>query len=224
MFQGYSNETFEFFMAIRFNNNRAFFQENRDWYLRAVREPSLALAQDLNALIEEIDPDMERRPHRALSRINRDVRFSKDKSPYRDHVWMAFRRPSADRGGMPGLYFQLEAEGGEYGMGFYHENREILDALRARIAQRPDEMLALLADLSKDYQLYVDQRVRLTIPEGLPDALVPIYRARSLYLFRRIEDFDLIKSPELVQALAAGYRRLAPLYRYIMSFCPETGL
>ena len=66
--------------------------------------------------------------------------------------------------------------------------------------------------------------MRLTIPEGLPDALIPIYRARSLYLFRRIEDFDLIKSPELVQALAAGYRRLAPLYRYIMSFCPETGL
>ena len=38
MFQGYSNETIEFFLAIRFNNNRPFFLENRDWYLRAVRE------------------------------------------------------------------------------------------------------------------------------------------------------------------------------------------
>ena len=44
MFQGFSDETFEFFMAIRFNNNRDFFQANRDWYLRAVREPCLRLA------------------------------------------------------------------------------------------------------------------------------------------------------------------------------------
>ena len=47
MFQGYSNETIEFFLAIRFNNNRPFFLENRDWYLRAVREPSIALAEAL---------------------------------------------------------------------------------------------------------------------------------------------------------------------------------
>ena len=48
MFQGYSDETFEFFMAIRFNNNADFFHSNRDWYLRGVREPSLALAEALN--------------------------------------------------------------------------------------------------------------------------------------------------------------------------------
>ena len=221
MFQGYSNEAFEFFMAIRFNNNRAFFQENRDWYLRAVREPSLALAQDLNALIEEIDPEMERRPHRTLSRINRDIRFSKDKSPYRDHVWMAFRRPGPDRGGVPGLYFQLEVERGECGMGFYHENRLMMDGLRARMAQRPDEMLALLDGLKDDYSLYLDQRVRMAVPESLPEALVPIYRARSLYFFRRIEDFELIKSPQLANALAADYRRLTPMYRYIMNFWPD---
>jgi len=62
MFQGYSNETFEFFMAIRFNNNRPFFQDNRDWYLRAVREPSLALAQELAELVEEIEQWCEKNP------------------------------------------------------------------------------------------------------------------------------------------------------------------
>ena len=81
MFQGYSNETIEFFLAIRFNNNRPFFLENRDWYLRAVREPSIALAEELAPVAEDIDPDLERRPHRVVSRINRDIRFARDKSP-----------------------------------------------------------------------------------------------------------------------------------------------
>lgn len=86
MFQGYSDETFEFFMAIGFNNNVDFFHSNHDWYLRGVREPSLRLAEALSPVIEEIDDSLERRPNRVVSRINRDIRFSKDKSPYRDYL------------------------------------------------------------------------------------------------------------------------------------------
>ena len=96
MFQGYSDETFEFFMAIRFNNNTDFFHANHDWYLRGVREPSLALAEALAPVMEELDGEMELRPNRIVSRINRDVRFSRDKSPYRDHIWLSFRRPGEE--------------------------------------------------------------------------------------------------------------------------------
>ena len=97
MFQGYNDETFEFFMAIKFNNNTDFFHGNRDWYLRGVREPSLALAEALGPTVEAIDDNFERRPNRVVSRINRDVRFSHDKSPYRDYIWLSFRRPNEDR-------------------------------------------------------------------------------------------------------------------------------
>ena len=223
MFQGYSNETFEFFMAIRFNNNRTFFQENRDWYLRAVREPSLMLIQDLNALMEEIDPDIERRPNRTLGRINRDVRFSKDKSPYRDHIWMPFRRPHPDRGSVPCFYFHLGADGGEYGMGFYYENRGMMDNLRVRVAAHPEEMLALLDDL-KDCAFHAEQRVRLPVPDNLPEALVPIYRAKCLYFYKECLDFEVFKSPALVDTLSEGFRHLTPIYRYIMNFWPDDGL
>lgn len=80
-FQGYSEDARAFFMALRFNNNREFFQGNREWYLRDVRTPSLALAEALAKEIEAIDSEIDARPHRALSRINRDTRFSRDKSP-----------------------------------------------------------------------------------------------------------------------------------------------
>ena len=97
MFQGYNDETFEFFMAIGFNNNVDFFHSNHDWYLRGVREPSLRLAEALSPVIEEIDDSLERRPNRVVSRINRDIRFSKDKSPYRDYIWLSFHRPRGAR-------------------------------------------------------------------------------------------------------------------------------
>ena len=122
MFQGYSQETFEFFMAIRFNNNRTFFHDNRDWYLRAVREPSLALSDALAPTVEDIDENLERRNHRVVSRINRDIRFSRDKSPYRDHVWLSFHRTDEEKGKSLSLYFDLQRNhrrlrGQQYGSG-----------------------------------------------------------------------------------------------------------
>ena len=97
MFQGFTEQTFEFFMAIRFNNNREFFLENHDWYQSSVRTPCLDLASALGDAVNALDPELETRPTKVLSRINRDVRFSNDKSPYRDYLWLAFRRPGAER-------------------------------------------------------------------------------------------------------------------------------
>ena len=221
MFQGYSDETFEFFMAIRFNNNRAFFLENRDWYLRAVREPSLALAQELAPAVEKLDADLERRPHRVVSRINRDVRFSRDKSPYRDYIWLAFRRPGEARDTTLGVYFDLSDTGASYGMGFYRENRGVMDALRERMRAVPEELLSLYRPLRVEFALHTNAAKRIKLPENLSPELTDWYAAKGFYLEREITDFDLIRSPALAEEIRGGYARLAPLYRYILNLQPE---
>ena len=222
MFQGYSNETFEFFMAIRFNNNRPFFQENRDWYLRAVREPSYALAEALAPLAEEIDPNLERRTHRVVSRINRDIRFSRDKSPYRDCTWLSFHHTGAEKGKLPGLFFELNDNGGFCGSGFYKGNKPLMDAIRRRILARPDEVLELYRPVAEEFVLYSDINSRISIPDEVPPELRALYASRTFYFEKEISDFDLIRSPQLADAIRADFKRLAPLYRYIISlYNPE---
>lgn len=220
MFQGYSQETFEFFMAIRFNNNRPFFQENRDWYLRAVREPSLALTDALGDTIQKIDDGMDLRGHKVVSRINRDIRFARDKSPYRDHVWLAFRRPDEEKGKTPSLYFELREEGGSFGMGFYRENRPVMDVFRRRMAADPKYMMDMLEPMA-DFILFAVPNSRIKPPEDLPAGLRSLYCARSFYLEKDISDFDLIRSPELADALKEGFMRLKPLYSFIRECADE---
>ena len=221
MFQGYSDETFEFFMAIRFNNNRPFFLENRDWYLRAVREPSLALAQELSDVVEDLDPDLERRPNRVVSRINRDIRFSKDKSPYRDYIWLAFRRPGEERASTLGVYFDISDEGASYGMGFYKENTGIMSALRARMETASAELLGLWREIRDEFALCPIPNKRMKVPEGIPEELHDWYTARGFYVEHRIHDFDLIRSPALAEEIKRGYARLKPLCRYILNMKPK---
>ena len=222
MFNGFSDETFEFFMAIRFNNNRDFFQANRDWYQRAVREPCLALAEALAPTMEDIDSDLETRPWRVVSRINRDVRFSRDKSPYRDYMWLGYRRPGVEKSGTIGLYFDLSAvHGASFGLGFYGANVPLMNAFRRRLLQDPEPMAAIWAALRADFQLHPNTIKRMKLPEGLPEPLAVWYPLRSFYLTRALPDFALLKSPALVDGLRSGFLRLKPVYRYFQALAPE---
>ena len=222
MFQGFSDETFEFFMAIRFNNNRDFFQANRDWYLRAVREPCLRLAEALIPVMEDIDPDLETRPWKVVSRINRDIRFSRDKSPYRDYMWLGYRHPGVEKSGTIGLYFDISAtEGSSYGMGFYGNNLPLMRGFRRRLLQDPAPMRAMWRGLAGDFLLHTNTIKRLKVPETIPEDLRPWYSLRSFYLTRRLPDFALLKSPALEAELARGFARLKPLYQYFQNITPE---
>ena len=220
MFQGYSDETFEFFMAIRFNNNTDFFHSNRDWYLRSVREPSLALAEALAPTVEWMDDALERRPNRVVSRINRDIRFSHDKSPYRDYIWLSFREPTEDRGSTIGLYFDISVEGSSYGMGFYNANKPFMNALRRRLLIEPETVQEMLAPMGSEFTLHANSYRRMAVPEQVPEALRPLYPLKGFYFEKTLTDFSLLKSPALADEIIDGYRRMTPMFRYLRSLVP----
>ena len=221
MFQGYNDETFEFFMAIRFNNNTDFFHSHHDCYLRRVREPSLALAEALAPTVEAIDDLLERRPNRVVSRINRDIRFSNDKSPYRDYIWLSFHRPKEDRSTSAGLYFDLSDSGGSCGMGYYRAAKPLMNALRRRMVTEPERLISLLEPLESEFTLFSENYRRMAIPEELPEILRRLYPTKGFYFEKPLNDFSLLKSPALAEEIARSFRLLAPMYHYLQTLTPE---
>jgi len=220
MFQGYSDETFEFFMALRFNNNTEFFHANHDWYKRAVREPSLALAEALGSVIEQIDDGLERRPNRVVSRINRDIRFSRDKSPYRDYLWLSFHPTGCSQSDSAGFYFDISAAGASFGMGYYRPERGVMNALRRRMVYTPQPLLDALAPIA-DYQVESESYRRMTVPDAVPEPLRFLYPTKTFFFFRNLTDFNLLKSPTLADVIAKGFHQLAPFYSILSSLVPE---
>ena len=87
MFNGFPEATEQFFLELKFHNDQTFFHANHDRYVESVQKPFYSFIDDLMPTLLEIDPRMEPRPHKSLARIHRDTRFTKDKSPYRDHLW-----------------------------------------------------------------------------------------------------------------------------------------
>lgn len=218
MFEGFSQETIAFFIALGFNNNRAFFEENRPVYERTVRKPLLALAEALAPTIHSIDPDMDVRPGRAVSRIHRDLRFRHDKTPYRDYMWIGFRHIGETREETCGFYFDISASAANWGCGYYHMQPETMRTMREKLVDDPKPVLKVLTDpaFTKTYALMGDAYVRQhQPPEGMDPALGMLYRKKTVYAEHHVQDMDSLFSPELADTIAKDFQTLAPFYAFL---------
>ena len=154
MFQGFGKDMIPFFLDLRFHNERSFMDANRERYYASVRQPFYDFITAMGPGMQQIAEDMEVRPQKCLSRINRDTRFSKDKSPYRDHLWVAFRQSGMPNDGTPFYWFEVSPDHLNWGVGVWGENREAMDAMRRRMAARPEDFMRLLPVLrQRDFAL-----------------------------------------------------------------------
>ena len=221
MFNGFTAESFEFMMAISFNNNREFFHENHEWYMKSVRQPLLDLASELNETIEAIDPELERRPERLVSRINRDIRFSKDKSPYRDYMWIGIHK-GEKKGAVPGLYVDMSANHVGWGMGFWEDNRALCDAHRRTMTNDPTGIVELINPLRERFSFGLRRYKRFVMPETIPETLTDWFAMRSFYAYREIPPGGIAMTPKLADEIKSDFQLLTPLYRYFDSLRTET--
>lgn len=140
----FSPDLFAFLSDLREHNDRAWFQANKLRYEEAVREPALEFIADFAPFLREISPHFvaDLRPvGGSLFRIHRDVRFSKDKSPYKRHTGISFRHDRARDVHAPGFYLHLEPGSVWAGTGIWHPDGTALAKLRDAVVADPDRWM-----------------------------------------------------------------------------------
>ena len=218
MFTGFTDETVQFFMDLKFHNNAAFFHENHDRYVQTVQSPFYEMIDALAPEMRKIDPMMEIRPYKCLSRIHRDTRFSRDKSPYRDHHWYLFRRAAEPRDKSLFYYFEFGPDRLDWGMGIWGENRELMDLFRKRMRANPDGTLALIDDMNlADHSLFLGGSFfkRMDIPPEIPEHLKRWYTGREIYISRFEPPRQWAFSERVLKEVRKDFRTLAPLYHLL---------
>ena len=133
-------ELFTFLEDLRDNNERAWFESNRARYERHVREPLLAFTAALQEPLAAISPSILAIPKRqggSLFRIHRDIRFSKDKSPFKNWAALQFRHEAAKDVHAPGFYLHFEPGNVLAAAGIWRPARSELDAVRQAMDEVP---------------------------------------------------------------------------------------
>lgn len=137
----FSPKLFAFLRDLAENNDRDWFLAHQDDYERYVREPALDFITDVAAPLAEISDQFAadaRKVGGSLFRIQRDVRFSKDKSPYKTNTGMHFRHLLAKDVHAPGFYVHLEPRGSFIGVGIWRPDAATASAIRTAIDESPD--------------------------------------------------------------------------------------
>lgn len=218
MFTGFPEETLEFFLDLRFHNNHDYFHAQQERYQRDVREPFYAFIEAMAPYMKDIDPRMEVRPHKCLARIHRDTRFTKDKSPYRDHMWLLFRREGEPREGCVNYYFELGPGRMSWGMGTWGENKPGIEMLRRRMEAEPRLVKDIINDCQMEERgLLVGGRSykRMEIPPSVPPYLHDWYKIREVYISRPDASMRWMADASLVKRVLADYQAMAPLYHLL---------
>jgi len=133
-------ELFRFFAELARNNRREWFERNKPRYEADVKQPALRFISDFAAPLARISPHFQAIPSAArgsLFRIHRDVRFSKDKSPFKTHAGLHFRHEAKGDVHAPGFYLHLEPGKSFVGLGIWHPEPPTLKRLRSALAADP---------------------------------------------------------------------------------------
>src|SRR5215831_4930539 len=132
--------TLEFLSELRSHNNRDWFQTNKERYEEQVRDPMLRFITDLGPGLRKINPHIvaDASPVRgSMMRIYRDIRFSKDKSPYKTYAAAHFWHANGKDGAVPAYFLHVEPGNSVIGGGIWQPEPKALKKLRDTIAGDP---------------------------------------------------------------------------------------
>jgi len=217
-FNGFSRNTIAYLTNLRSNNNKHWFESHRDDYRRCLLEPFQNLLLDLNEIMSAIDPDFEFSPqiNRTISRIYRDTRFSRDKSPYKTVMWLTFKRPGREWTDSPVYFFELGISQYRYGMGYYRASRSTMDRFRVKIDNSRNEFLKLVSSFEKqDIFSAGGEQYKRPLNPAMPTEIMDWYQRKNLYFICTRKIDSRLFNIQLVDDLAAGFKLLAPFYYFL---------
>lgn len=222
-FIGFSKETIRFFIELKKHNNKAWFDRNRRIYELHVMEPAKAFVVAMGERLKELSAGILAIPkaNRSIFRINRDTRFSSDKSPYKTHLGLYFWEGTRPRMECSGFYFHLEPPNLLLGGGIYMFPRHSLEKYRQAVVHPESgaRLAQALLTIKKTGELELGGRHYKRIPSGYdaehPNAELLLHN--GLYVGQTFPIPKELFSEKLVDYCWQRLKIIAPLHKWFVS-------
>ncbi len=220
----FTKALFDFLKDLAANNNRDWFQANKERYEESLKQPALRFVADFGPQVRAVSPHIVCDPRPtggALFRIYRDVRFSKDKSPYKTHCALQFRHEAGKDAHAPGLYLHLEPGNCGAAAGLWRPPTEQLRLIREAVAGNHAKWRKIndapaLAGMRRFSESL--QRVPAGYPKDHPAAEELKWKDWGLWVPLSQKDVLAADAPDRLGAL---YKDMKPMLKFLCNAIGE---
>ena len=214
-FEGFKPQALAFFRALSDNQDRDWYAAHKTEYEEFVHAPMRSFVTDLSVRLAEAKLPLRGDPKRSLFRLHRDVRFSKDKRPYKTHAGAVLTRDGEKRS--PGLlYFHLDPSGSFAAAGFYQPEPQVLQRLRQKLIADPDGWAQTERALAT-VGMGLEAGYALTrLPKGFEAAPPPVAGAVKLksWIVQKSIPEPVLCGPSLIEGIARFAIGASPLLAF----------
>lgn len=224
----FTPKVFQFLRELEANNEKTWWEANKDRYIEEIREPALDFISDFGAEIEKISPHFSadtRTVGGSLMRPYRDIRFSKDKTPYKANVGIQFRHERGKDVHAPGFYIHIEPKGSFAGVGLWHPEAKVARRIRQAIHDDPDgweratrsKAFTTVWSIDQDEDEYL---VRVPQEYDPDHPMADDLRMKSFIAGTRVTQ-SAVTSSSFAEDLAGRFRKAGPFIDFL---CASIGL
>lgn len=203
------------------NNNRKWFEANRDNYNSEFLEPCIQFVVEMGDRLQDIDPDIVAIPKvdKSIFRLHRDVRFSKDKTPYKTNAGLYFWNGKMKKMDASGFYFHLEPKHFGVGLGIYMFPPHLLKKYRDVVSKAASvkELHQIVRTLEKKGFTIGGKKFKKT-PKGYdPKTLYPGYLLyEGIYTWYESDDLKKIDGGKAVTIVFKIFKDMLPLHKWLV--------
>jgi uncharacterized protein (TIGR02453 family) len=222
VFSGFTKETIRFFTALRKNNNREWFERNRETYETQVMNPAKAFVTAMGERLKTIAPRIVAAPkvNKSIFRLNRDTRFSQDPSPYKTNLGIYFWDGLRPRMESSGFYFHIEPPNLILGGGMYMIPDNLLGRFRDAVVDPKSgrEIGKIVSAILAIPGITVEGLHYKRVPAGFDPAHpnAELLKHKGLYGGVEMEIPQEFFTARLVDFCFERFEPLAPLHRWLM--------
>ncbi|MBX2836079.1 MAG: DUF2461 domain-containing protein [Gammaproteobacteria bacterium] len=215
----FSRKTVKFLNDLSSNNNRVWFDQNKERYEDEVRGPALEYIQTMAEPLRKISPHFIASPKKvggSLMRVHRDIRFSKDKTPYKTNIGIQFRHERGKDVHAPGFYLHIEPGDVFIAGGIWHPDSPTLKNVRMLMDEHQAEWKKLTRKLvTKDgFELQGDTLKRPPAGYAIEHPLIEDLKRKDFIAVQSIK-VSSVYAKDFVAQSSKLFRQCAPLVKFV---------
>lgn len=216
-FAGLPKGALTFFRDLRKNNNREWFEANKERYLELVKQPVEDLCAAVSSELTRFAPAYATEPKKAMFRIYRDTRFSTNKTPYKDHAGCLFWRSDLGKNRSAAFYFSVSDTSAGIAGGLYGPEPEQMRIVRAHLLEHHERFHRLVTSKALVASLGVLQGDKLSRPPkgflaGTPG--IEYIKMKAWYFYIELDPKAAL-APGVVEEIAGRFRKVAPVVEFL---------